>query len=188
MRIFNRLIMILLLAGLFVLGVYTVVYAFDLLGYRLSDLPIPAFTGGLQDFVSGVEEGNLSLREWVILIAVALLGLVLLIAELKPPAPRRVRMQKGTYTTRKAVENEVIEAAEGTHDVLGSSAKVKARRRPGAVVSLSANVRRGEDQGTLKNDLRDAVQRRLASRGIPVSKLRVRLVESDPRETKTRVK
>lgn len=188
MRIFNRLVVILLLAGLFVAGVYAIVYAFELFGYRLSDLPVSGIASGVESFMSGVERGSLSLLAWVILIVVALLGLVLLVAELKPPAPRRVRMQKGTYTTRKAVAREVMEAAERTHDVLGSSAKVKAKRRPGAVVRLTANVRRGEDQAALKNDLREAVQRRLATRGIPVSKLKIRLVESDPRETKTRVK
>ena len=44
--------MILLLAGLFVLGVYTVVYAFDLFGHSLTSLPISDFSGGLQDFVT----------------------------------------------------------------------------------------------------------------------------------------
>ena len=35
MRVFNRIFMILLFAGLFVLGVYMVVFAFDLFDYKL---------------------------------------------------------------------------------------------------------------------------------------------------------
>jgi hypothetical protein len=191
MRVFNRLVMILLLAGLFVLGVYTVVYSLNLFGYRLSDLPrslnLSGFYSGLQTFVSNVENGSISVLSMIILVAIAVLGLILLIAELKPPAPRRVRMHNNTYITRGAVADEVVEAAERTPGVLGTSARVKARRRPGAQVDLEARVRRGEDTGAIQSDLRRSVRERLAQRGVPVSKLNVRLAEADPRQTRTRV-
>ena len=51
MRVFNRIFMILLFAGLFVLGVYMVVYAFNLFGYRLEALP----TLGLSGFYRSLE-------------------------------------------------------------------------------------------------------------------------------------
>jgi hypothetical protein len=191
MRVFNRIVMILLLAGLFVLGVYTVVYSLNLFGYSLSDLPrslgLSGFYRGLRTLVSNVENGSLSVLSVIILVAVAVLGLILLIAELKPPAPRRVRMHNGTYITRGAVADEVVEAAEWTPGVLGSSARVKAGRRPGAQVDLEARVRRGENASAIQSDLRRSVRERLAQRGVPVSKLNVRLVEADPRRTKTRV-
>ena len=191
MRVFNRIVMILLLAGLFVLGVYTVVYSLGLFGYRLTDLPraigLSGFYGGLQSFVRGVESGNPPILSIVILVLIALVGLVLLIAELKPPAPRSVRMRSGTYITRGAVADEVVTAAERTPGVLGTSAHVRARRKPGAQVDLEARVRRGEDTSTIQSDLRRSVQERLADRGVPVSKLNVRLVEADPRQTRTRV-
>jgi Family of unknown function (DUF6286) len=191
MRVFNRLVMILLFAGLFVLGVYVVVYSLSLFGYRLSDLPrtlnLSGFYRGLQTFVSNVENGSISVFSVIVLVAIAVLGLILLIAELKPPAPRRVRMNNGTYVTRGAVADEVVEAAERTPGVLGSSARVKARRRPGAQVDLEARVRRGEDTGVIQSELRRTVRERLDQRGVPVSKLNLRLVEADPRRTKTRV-
>ena len=191
MRVFNRIVMILLLAGLFVLGVYTVVYSLGLFGYRLTDLPralgLSGFYGGLQSFVRGVESGNPPVLSTVILVLIALVGLVLLIAELKPPAPGRVRMRSGTYITRGAVADEVVTAAEQTPNVLGTSARVKAKRRPGALVNLEARVRRGEDSGAVQSDLRRSVQEHLAQRGVPVSKLNVKLIEADPRETRTRV-
>ena len=83
---------------------------------------------------------------------------------------------------------EVAAAAESVRAVLGSSVKVKARRRPGALVRLEAHVRRGEDTGPLREEIRRAVQDRLARRGIPLGKLRLKMVESDPRQTRTRVK
>jgi hypothetical protein len=191
MRVFNRLVMILLFAGLFVLGVYVVVYSLSLFGYRLSDVPrtlnLSGFYRGLQTFVSNVENGSISVFSVIVLVAIAVLGLILLIAELKPPAPRRVRMNNGTYVTRGAVADEVVEAAERTPGVLGSSARVKARRRPGAQVDLEARVRRGEDTGVIQSELRRTVRERLDQRGVPVSKLNLRLVEADPRRTKTRV-
>jgi hypothetical protein len=49
-------------------------------------------------------------------------------------------------------------------------------------------VRRGDDTNTIQSDLRRSVQEHLAQRGVPVSKLNVRLVEADPRETRTRVR
>ena len=183
--------MILILAGLFVLGVYTVVYSLNLFGYRLEDIPravgLSGLYRGLETFVGNVEDGSLSVFTVIVLVAVAVLGLVLLIAELKPPAPRRVRMHSGTYVSRGAVADEVVEAAERTPGVLGTSARVKARRSPGAQVDLEARVRRGDDTGTIQSELRRSVRERLAQRGVPVSKLNVRLVEADPRQTKTRV-
>jgi hypothetical protein len=192
MRVFNRIVMILLLAGLFVLGVYTVVYSLNLFGYRLEDLPralgLSGFYRGLQSFVGDVEDGTLSVLAVFILVAIAVIGLILLIAELKPEAPRRVRMRSGTYITRGAVADEVVTAAEQTPGVLGASSRVKARRRSGAQVNLEARVRRGDDTNNIQSDLRRSVQEHLAQRGVPVSKLNVRLVEADPRETRTRVR
>ena len=187
MRVFNRIFMIVLLAGLFVLGVYMVVYAFDLFGYKLGSLPISDFAGGLKNFVSGAENGSLSAVAIVILVLLAILGLIWFISELRPTAPRRVRMGSGTYVTRSVVEDEVSNVAEQVPDVLGSSVGVKARRSPGAQVDLEARVRRGEDLGTIKSSLRSTVQEHLSERGLPVSKLNVKLVEADPRQTKTRV-
>jgi hypothetical protein len=148
-RIFNRIVIILLLAGLFVLGVFTVLYSFDLAGYRLADLPrmlrLDDFYRGLRGFVGDVERGNLNALDIATLVVIALLGLVLLVLELKPPAPRRVRMQQGTYITRGAVEDEAIAAAEQNPEVLESNANAEARRRTGAKVNIEASVRRGEN-------------------------------------------
>ena len=187
MNVFNRIVMTLLFAGLFVLGVYTVVYSFDLFGRSLTSLPISDFSSGLQDFVTRVEEGNLSIITTITLVLMAILGLIWFIAELRPSTPRRVRMGNGTYVTRGVVGEEVSTVAEQVPDVLGSSVGVKARRSPGARVVLEARVRRGEDLGTISSSLRTTVQEHLSNQGLPVSKLNVKLVEADPRQTKTRV-
>jgi len=179
--------MTLLFAGLFVLGLYTVVYSFDLLGRRLTSLPISDFSASLEDFVTRVEGGNLSIITIITLILLALLGLIWFIAELMPSAPRRVRMGNGTYVTRGVVEEEVSTVTEQVPDVLGTSVGVKARRSPGAQVDLEARVRQGEDLGTIRSGLRSTVQQHLSERGLPVGKLNVKLVEADPRQTKTRV-
>jgi hypothetical protein len=187
MRIFNRIVMTLLLAGLFVLGIYMVVYAFELFGYSLDSLPFSGFADGLQGFVNDVERGNLAVIPLIILVLLVFLGLLLLIAELQPPAPSRVRMGNGTYTTRRVVEDEVSAVADEVPGVLGSSVNAKAQRRPGAQVDLEGRVRRGDDVGPIKSNLRSRVQEHLSRRGVPVSKLNVKLVEADPRQTKTRV-
>ena len=77
--------------------------------------------------------------------------------------------------------------AEQVPGVLGTSVNAKARRSPGARVDLEARVRRGDDLGTIRSNLRTRVQEYLSERGLPVSKLNVKLVEADPRQTKTRV-
>ncbi len=189
MRIFNRIVMILLLAGLFVLGVYAVVYAFDLFGYSLNSLlsPIQAAGSGAQDFMGRVQSGGISALAIIVLVLIALLGLILLILELRPSAPRRVRMDKGTFVTRGVVQEEVSKAAGQSPDVLGHSVKTQAQRKTGARVDLAAQVRRGEDTNSIQRNLRRVVQEHLGSRGIPVSKLNVKTVEADPRQTKTRV-
>ncbi|MBA2692439.1 MAG: hypothetical protein H0U65_08095 [Rubrobacter sp.] len=191
MWVFNRIVMVLVFAALFVGGLFAAIYGLNILGYQIADLQqalgLPAAYEGFQSFITGVENGSLTPAGIAILIGVALLGLILLILELKPRRPRRVRMEKGTYVTRGAVGDEVAKATEGTRNILGSSVKVKAKRGPGAVVDVNADVRRGEDQKVIKGDLQTAVQERLAASGIPVGKVKVRLNESDPRQTKTRV-
>jgi hypothetical protein len=192
MKIFNRIVVILLLAGLFVLGVLTVLYSFDLAGYRLADLSnavgLNEFYEGLRSYVRNIENGNLILLDIITLGVIALLGVVLLILELKPPSPRLVQIQQGTYVTRRAVENEAIEAVEENREVLQSKVNVDAQRRPGAKIEVKASVRPEEDIRSIQPGVQDRLQRRLAEVGIPVGKLKVRLVESDPRETKRRVK
>jgi hypothetical protein len=189
MRVFNRIVVILLLAGLFVLGVYAVVYGFNLFGYSLGELanPLSSFAGGVESFVRSVEGGNVPPLTVLMLVLIAILGLILLIYELKPSAPRRVRMQKGTYVTRDVVKREVESAADRVLGVLGASARVKAKRSPGAQVDLEARVRRGEDTSAIGSQLRSSVQERLATRGIPVNKVKVKLAEVDPRQAGTRV-
>ncbi len=188
MRIFNRIVIILLLAGLFVLGVLAVLYSVGVAGYRLAELPLDTFSQNLIRAVRNVETGNLHVLDVGGMVIIALLGLVLLVLELKPPAPRRVRMQQGTYITRGAVEDEAIAAAEQNPEVLESNANAEARRRTGAKVNIEASVRRGENVRNTQSGVRDRVQQHLDRVGIPVSNLKVRLVESDPRETRARVK
>jgi len=189
MRIFNRIVVVLLLAGLFVLGIYAIAYAFDLFGRSLNTLlnPIKSAGTGAQNFMRGVESGNLPALAILVLVLVALLGLILLVFELKPAAPRRVRMDKGTFVTRGVVQEEVSKAVGQSPDVLGHSVKAKAQRKSGALVDLEARVRRGEDTSAIQRSLRRQVQEHLGGRGLPVSKLNVKTIESDPRQTKTRV-
>lgn len=192
MRIFNRIVVVLLLAGLVALGIATVFYAFDLAGYRLANLPrvlgLDGIVQSFSRFVGNVESGNLNPLDYVVLGVIALVGLILLILELKPPSPSRVRMQQGTYITRSAVRDEVTTATEQNPEVLQSDVDVQAQRRPGAKVDVTARVRRGEDTGRLQSEVRENVQRHLGRVGVPVSNLKVRIAETDPRQTHTRVK
>ena len=192
MRIFNRIVVILLLTGLFLLGLFTVLYAFDVASYRLADLPrtlrLNDFYEGMRGFVRSLESGNLSVLAIATLVLIALLGLVLLVLELKPPSPRRVRMRQGTYIIRSAVENEVTTAIEQNPEVLQSDVNVKAQRKPGAKIDIRVSVRPGSGTRSIQSEVQDGVQQHLGRMGVPVSSLNVRVVESDPRETKTRVK
>ena len=97
-------------------------------------------------------------------------------------------MQQGTYITRRAVKDEVSNATEQNPGVLQSNIDVAAQRRSGAKVDLTASVRRGEDTNRLQREVRNTVQQHLGQVGVPVSNLTVRINESDPRQTQTRVK
>lgn len=192
MRIFNRIVVILLLAGLVYLGIATVVYIFELGPYQLEDLPDTLGFGGLYEglnsYLGNIESGNVGPLDVVVLSAIALLGLVLLLLELKPPTPRRVRMQQGTYITRRAVEREVSPVVEQEPEVLQSNVKVKAQRKPGARVQVRASIRPGENARSVQSEAQSRVQQQMAETGIPVSNVKVQVSESDPRQTETRVK
>ena len=90
--------------------------------------------------------------------------------------------------TRRAVEDEVNKAVEENPEVLQSKVKVKAQRRPGAKVDVRANIRPGENARGIRSNVQDRIRRRLERVGIPVGNLNVQVLESDPRQTKTRVK
>ena len=192
MRIFNKIIVVLLLAGLVALGISAVWYALDLGSARLANVPrllgLDGFAQSLSSFIGNVENRNLNPLDYVVLGAIALVGLILLILELKPPAPRRVTMQDGTYIRRSAVRDEVVAATERNPEVLQSDVDVEAQRRPGARVNVTASVRRGEDTNRLQSEVRDSIQQHLGQVGVPVSSLNVRIAEADPRQTQTRVK
>lgn len=192
MRIFNKIVVVLLLAALTALGLSLLVYAFNVEPYRLQDLPravgLDSFYENLRGYVGALEQGALDALEVATLVLIALLGLVLLVLEFKPPTPRKVRMQQGTYVTRGVVENEANMAVEQEHEVLQSNVNIQAQRKPGAKVDIRASVRPGEDTQSIQSGLRDRVQQHMSQTGIPVSNLKVQVAESDPRETKTRVK
>jgi uncharacterized alkaline shock family protein YloU len=183
---------ILLLAGLVYLGIATIVYIFELGPYQLADLPntlgFSALYEGLNGYLGNIESGNVDALDVIVLSAIALLGLVLLILELNPPTPQRVRMQRGTYITRRAVEREVSPVVEQEPEVLQSNVKVKAQRKSGAKVQVRAGIRPGEDARSVQSEVQSRVQQHMAETGIPVSNLKVRVNESDPRQTNTRVK
>lgn len=185
MRIFNRIVVTLLLAGLFVLGIFGIVYSFNLFGYQLSQLPqllnLQGIYSGAQEVVSDTENGTLTNLTFFILVGVALAGLILLLLELKPRTPRRVRMQKGTYVTRNAVKEQVLAAANQSPEALGSRASVKARRRSGAKVKLRSNIRRGENARNARSSIRNQVSDYLGRVGIPVGRIKVKTSETDPR-------
>ena len=133
MRIFNRIVVTLLLAGLLVLCVYGVLYSFQLAGRSLSGLEqtlgIPTITSGAESFLSSLGSGSLPAASVAILVAVAVLGLILLLLELKPRRPWTVRTStRGVYMTRGAVRDAAKSTAEGNSEVLGAKAKAKARR------------------------------------------------------------
>lgn len=186
--------MVIIFLALLALGVFMVLYSFNLFGFKLSNLlnnnvlGLQTVQNSLKNFVNNVQNANLTPLAIAIMVAVAVVGLILLILEFKPPQPKKVRMQQGTYITRDAVEDEVLSATNETPHILDSSARVKARRSPGASVNLQANVRRGEDVGAVRSDLRERIQQRLSQRGVPVSKLKVKLHETDPRQTQSRVR
>lgn len=191
MWVFNRIVVVLLLAALFVLGLLGAVYAFNLFGYRLSDVPqalnLQSYYDAVRNFLSSVTEGTLGVLAVVILVSIAIAGLFLLLAELKPRTPNRVRLGKGTYATRGAVKEQVLRGANQTSEVIGSSGSVKARRGTGAKVKVNANVRRGEDLKGAGNTVRQKLEDYLGEVGIPVNQLKVNLSEKDPRGAEKRV-
>lgn len=196
-RILNKIVVLVLLAGLAYLGFLGVLHALDArLGdqtFRLGELGrnlnLEGIVGSITGFIDRLSSGGLTPSDIAVLALIALVGLILLILELfSRPAPKRVMMQQGTYTTRGLVENEVEKAAGREPSVLQTDADVEAQRRPGARVDVRANVRRGEDTRAVQDRLREQVQQHLARVGVPVSRLNVRVSESDPRNTRTRVK
>lgn len=193
MRVFNRIVVTLLLAGLLILGVYGVIYSFQIAGYSLSSLEqrlgIPAIASGGQSFLESLGQSALPATAVAILVAIAVVGLILLLLELKPRRPRNVRTgSKGVYITRGAVRSAVKNVAEGTSEVLSSKAKAKARRGAGAKVKLNASIRRGEEPDRVRSSIREQIKNVLSEMGVPISRLKIKLKETEPQGTKARVR
>lgn len=179
MRIFNRIVVSLLFAGLIAVGVFVALYGFGLFGYSLSSLSqtLGGAVTGLESLATAVTGGSLVVI--AVLAAVALVGLILLIAELRTPRPRKVRLrEKETYMTRRALRDRVSAVAGALPEVLESKAKVKTRRRTGGKVNLKAGVRTGSDLGQTRSSVREQLSRGFESGGVPVSKLKLHETES----------
>jgi hypothetical protein len=192
-RVFNRIVVTLLLVGLLLLGVYGVIYSFGISGYSLSNLEqrlgITTILSGAQSFLQNLGQSTLPAGAIAILVVVAVLGLVLLVLELKPRRPRKVRTRsKGIYMTRAAVRSAVQTAAENTSEILSAKAKAKARRGAGAKVKVNASIRQGEEQDGARSSVREQVGNELSERGVPVKKLKFKLQETEPQGTKARVR
>lgn len=193
MRTFNRIIVTLLLVGLLVLGVFGVIYSFQIAGYSLSSLQqtlgLSSVTSGAQSFLQSLGQSALGATAVAILVAVAVVGLILLILELKPRKPRNVRTgSSGVYMTRNMVRSTVGNAAERTSEVLGSKAKAKSRRGAGAKVKLKASIRRGEEQGRVRSSIREQINNELSEKGVPVKQLKLKLQETESQGSKARVR
>lgn len=192
MWIFNRIVVFLLLLGLLALGISTAVYAFGIGPYNLSNLPYAfrpdSISEGMRIYLLNIENGAVNILDVVVLVLIALMGLILLLLELLPTPPRRVRMERGTYATRRAVKDEATTAVQQNDEVLDSNVTVAAQRRPGARIGVRASVRTGENVREAQARMQDRIRQYLDRVGVPVGNLRVRVVESDPRHTKTRVK
>lgn len=193
MRIFNRIVVTLLLVALLILGVYGVIYSFQIAGYSLSNLEqrlgVSTITSGTQSFLEGLGQSALPAAAVAILVAIAVLGLILLVLELKPRRPRTVRTgSKNVYMTRDAVRSAVRSTAEGASEVLSAKAKAKARRGAGAKVKLDANIRRGEEPGRVGSSIREQVNNGLSEKGVPIKKLKLKLEEVESQGAKARVR
>ena len=198
MRIFNRILMALVFAALTAAGAFLFVYSFGLFGYSLSGLPLrgnlsgTAFYSGLEAFVRDVDGQSLTVLETVVLVVIALIGLALLIAELKPPRPRYLSVGDGLYTTRSTLEEEILQCVDEDRRILESSARVKPLRRGRARIRVEARMRRGEgDRSEVRRALTQAVHERIRDLGYPqkiAKKVKVDVGETDPRSVRRRVR
>src|SRR5215204_4719190 len=144
MRIFNRIVVILLLAGLFVLGVFVFLASIgpflNALGAQGTDLQnLPSslrpdgLTAGLRNYLTNTENGNVGVLDAVVLVAVALVGLILLVLELKPPTPRRERTP-GSSSRRSGIgcsSTWIGWASRSATSRCRSSGQIRARPRRG---------------------------------------------------------
>lgn len=187
MRIFNRIVVSLLFAGLVALGVFAILYGFGLFGYSLTSLSqtLGGLVSGVEGLATAVTGGSPAVI--AVLAAVALVGLILLIAELRSPRPRKVRLrEKETYMTRRALRDRVSAMAGALPEVLEARAKAKTRRRTGGKVKLRAGVRTGEDLKRAKSRVEEQLSQGFESGGVPVSKLKLKLYETEARATGSR--
>ncbi len=192
MRLFNRILVTLLLVAWLIIGIFGVLYAFRWLGYSIYDFPgqvrASSFYRGTVAWVRSIDAGTPG--PWTVIICVALiiLGLLLLYLELWPRRPDRVRLGEGTWATRRLVAAEAVSAASEQPDVLVASARVKPLRRGGAKLGVSVSARRGTDLAALRQGVQEGVRDRMEAVGIPISGLKVRTTQVDPRRAEVRVR
>ena len=187
MRIFNRIVLILLLAAIIAAGIFAVLYGFSLGGFNLDSIKINGVTSALPGFEQGVQNADPLIL--AALVAVAVVGLILLIAELKPPAPRRVKLGNGCFVSRGAVEQAAEGMALEEEGVLDARARAKPRRVRRAKLSLQVKARYGEDTRKLEESLRRRLQSGLGEEaGLPVGKPRLSVEAVEPWKAKRRVR
>ena len=88
--------------------------------------------------------------------------------------------------TRRALRYRVSSMAGALPEVIEAKTRVKTRRRNGGKVKLRAGVSRGEELGQAKSSVQEQLSRGFESGGVPVSKLKLKLYETEPRSTGSR--
>lgn len=193
MRLFNRILLIVVLLAILVFAGFSAAYAFagqD--DYQAASLP--AFLA-LQEAAAPVQQwlGNFeaqSIPAWLftILVVVGLAGLALLAFELLPRRSRYLKVRTGIRVEREVVEEEMERVAADDPAVLSSSARLVPRRRR-SKLSVRLKVRRGEDLHQAEARVSEAIAERVAEGGqLRVARARVTGSTRDPRGSKRRVR
>ena len=193
MRLFNRIVLVIVLVVLVVFGTFGAIYAFAGVGYQDRGLPgflaIPENAQAAQSWLSSFEDGSVPLLDFIVVVAVGVAGLALLVLELKPSRKEHLALGPQAWVKREVVEKEAEYVALTDRAVLESEAELSLRRVLGNKLKLKLIVRRGESPEDTRSRVRDLINTEIIGKGqVNIPKTRVEAIALDPRRAKRRVK
>lgn len=189
MRLFNRLVMVVVGAALALAGAIAAAFALDVDRFQVAALEegMAPVTAAAQEVLTQAQNGALPIGTQLLLLVAAITGAALLFFEFRPYRSHMLRLAEGAYVTEPALEHELELAAsevDGTLDVHADVRAASRRKR----VRLEAYIREGLDTQAARSEVESRAVEALQRAGLQGTGVRIELAAVDPRDSKARVR
>lgn len=193
MRVFNRVLLAVVLVVILVFATFSAVFVFAGDQYKSAGLPgglaVPGQAEPISRWLHGYEQGSIAWWHFALLIVVFVAGLALLILELLPGRRAALMLGRDSFLEKEVVERAAVGVAQRDRSVLEARASLKPKRHGRGNLKMKLTIREGEDTQAAGRRVGEMLQSELTEKGqLSGLQTKIKVAARDPRTLKTRVK